>query len=650
MSGFAAYTLAAVLAQALQVRLAPDQPAPIFFTDEPLVVQFESIEPVSASAEVAVTLPNGERTAWSADGLVLTPNQPTWHAITSLPVVRGPHAFRVAGGAGEFRTEFHQSISRIDRPPSASAGLTGVHLYNASPAILYAMRCLPVAFVRLDIDTPKVADLVRSARQNTPGRLYLRVPPGDATDRLDLAKLAGEIGSLVDVWEIAGAEEAAGFAMIASDIRRGAPEAKLAARVSAAREAIPLLRAEPNARPDRLVVAPDAVVAVEQATERAGIEGISLIVEFNPALGPDADTAALVPRLLEVARSPHHEVVVPQRLFETPAGFSGALSVFASATRLFEGAEYLGPIDLEGNNRAWLYSRPGDVQPPEWIAAVVYTDPNEPVPVLPDAGVQSWTMTDAYGNVRAASGEPGTGIGTPPGFGLWFVRGSGGAVVLEAHLQRLKSYATLTLPHEAALTAIAPDAIAAVQLLRNYSYPAPTRLQFFNIVRALPMIEEAWHRGIIEPRDAVPLSRHFAAIARELASIKQEAGEQFLEPLERTFANCRQFLNAYPAALDDADAQRVAFLRAEVARLIDVARACEDAGRIIEAKGVAALAEWRARSLESAATIPVLDPDEEPPHEGEAEAAVDDGGGDEEPASDEPSNETGGEEPSEVEP
>jgi len=615
MTGVAAYTLAFLLSQSLQVRVAPDQPAPIFFTDEPLVAQFETLEPTAADVDVRVTLPNGERATWSAHDLAVPGGRPMWQAIESLPVARGPHSILIRFATSTGTSELDRSLQRLDRPPTGSLGVVGVHLTDPTDEALYGLRCLPVARVRLDIDVPNLASVVQAIVRDTPGHVYLRVPPGSIGQQRSLGAIAQEIGRSVDLWEIAGADGPARYTAIVNDIRQGDPAARIAARVSAARDAVALLRVEPQFRPVAFVVSPDAVDAVEQATERAGVEGISLLIEFNPALGADIDAARLVPRVLAMAQSPHHEVVLPQRLIEQGEGFSNLLAVFASATRLLEQAEIISTPVGTGHNQAWVFARRGDVEPAEWTAAVAHIDPNEPAAELSSAGVSAWTLMDAYGNVRAASGEAGTEIGPPPGYGLWWVQGTGGSFLLEAHIRRMKAHAKATAPHETALTAIAPDTITALQLLRNYSYPAPTRLQFFNVVRALPAIEEDWHRGIVETRDAIPLSRHLAAIARELATIKQEADEQFLEPFDRTIANCRTFLEQFSTAAIGADAHRVAFLRAEVVRLLDEARACEAAGRITEAKGIAALAEWRARSLEPAATLAIMQPDEESPPE-----------------------------------
>jgi hypothetical protein len=201
----------------------------------------------------------------------------------------------------------------------------------------------------------------------------------------------------------------------------------------------------------------------------------------------------------------------------------------------------------------------------------------------------------------------------------------------------MKRHAAATSPHEAALKTVAPNAAIALRLLADYAYPAPTRLQFFSIVRCLPDIEEAWHRGVIEPRDAVPLLGRLTAVARELAVIEQESGDEFLEPLERTYSNCEALLKAFHSAEEGADAQRVGFLRGEVERLLKQARACEAVGRITEAKGVAALAEWRARCLEPAARIPLFDTsDEEPPDDAvESEDESGDAEASEAPAPDE---------------
>jgi hypothetical protein len=194
----------------------------------------------------------------------------------------------------------------------------------------------------------------------------------------------------------------------------------------------------------------------------------------------------------------------------------------------------------------------------------------------------------------------------------WYVRGAGGHILRDALVARVRALAAPHVAHSGELMAIAPETVPTIEALARYE-AGPVRLHFFALLRSLPAIEEGWRRGIVETRYAIPMIRDFAAMAELLAVLEQELQEPLFEPLEKTMSICTEWLRRFPESMDTAalSVHRFEFLRGEVSRLADEARALHAAGRPIEAKAIAALAEWRARSLEPAATIlwPVPDPD-----------------------------------------
>ena len=129
MVAFAVFMLATAAAPTIEVRIAPDQPAPLFFTDEPLVIQVRSDVKTNAAPEIEAELPDGRRVLWTPGTLALTPGSARWLTMEGLPVLRGPHVFHVRPAAEAEATE--HALVRIDRPAPLGAHMTVFALSSA---------------------------------------------------------------------------------------------------------------------------------------------------------------------------------------------------------------------------------------------------------------------------------------------------------------------------------------------------------------------------------------------------------------------------------------------------------------------------------------------------------------------------------------
>jgi hypothetical protein len=250
--------------------------------------------------------------------------------------------------------------------------------------------------------------------------------------------------------------------------------------------------------------------------------------------------------------------------------------------------------------------------PDTWCIVTIVRDSTAPMNAIAPGAGAVWNVLDAYGNSLGDAGRPDGQIVLPSsGANAWYVRGAGGTILRDAIVAQVRALAAPHVANSGELAAIAPEAVAAIEALAHYELPAPARLHFFALLRSLPALEEGWRRGIVETRHAIPMIRDFALMAEKLAVLEQELEEPLLEPLDKTMDTCTQWLQRYsePADPGPLSAHRLEFLRGEVARFTDEARALETAGRQIEAKAIAALAEWRARSLEPAATLFWPEPD-----------------------------------------
>jgi hypothetical protein len=160
---------------------------------------------------------------------------------------------------------------------------------------------------------------------------------------------------------------------------------------------------------------------------------------------------------------------------------------------------------------------------------------------------------------------------------------------------------------------IAPaQVLASLEPVRLYDSGSQARFSFLGLIRTLPELEAAWHRGELPRASAVPAIAALARTARALCALEQERGEPFLEPLHETLARCAEFQSLYLTGTASARGpqERADWILDEVGRLMEEARELAAAGRGIEADAVAALAEWRARALQYAAdAAPLSAPD-----------------------------------------
>ena len=116
------------------------------------------------------------------------------------------------------------------------------------------------------------------------------------------------------------------------------------------------------------------------------------------------------------------------------------------------------------------------------------------------------------------------------------------------------------------------------------------------------MIEEKWHSSLIPRSSAVPALACLSRLVRNLCVVEQEKGRVFITPLRDTLAKCREYQSLYitNSGGSSVSQERGDWLLDKVSQLMAEAEKLEQDGRLIEANAVSALAEWRARSLESA--------------------------------------------------
>ena len=207
--------------------------------------------------------------------------------------------------------------------------------------------------------------------------------------------------------------------------------------------------------------------------------------------------------------------------------------------------------------------------------------------------------TDAWNNVlplpEAEEGQ--TKFEAKPG--PRYLSGQGGSLPAQAASAHIQTEAQALLKEENLVPGISESLKSILQGFSG-SKLVLERGQYLALLRELPVLETAWHSGTIPRKVAVPAIARVADIARGWATLEQARGEVFLEPLPDTLSRCKDLQQLYLTGTQPdttLKAQRGAWLVKEISRLSDEALTLSHAGLRIEAAAIAALAEWRAKSL-----------------------------------------------------
>lgn len=605
------HILMALVGAGLDPQVAPDQPAPLFFTDEPLIVSLSGAEAINCAASIYVRLPDETSVNEPLDLPGSGRPAPTWIAA-DLPNLRGAYRVYVTNECPDGVTQVEQRLMRVDRPPVDGATRFGIAVESWSQAIGYGARCLPAKAVRFRLTEPDLARKIRDAKRIADCDVHIRVTPEEVSAGADVGQVARELGEQIDVWEFAGVAGPHDFGTLAEPLRAAVPRARLAVAVTRPQETPAYLSADSPLIPDALVIPGVAAQPFARAIERAGYERFPLVIDFDAADDGQPVGTATWEALLDAAARGADTVFIPQSWLEDAAGFTPLFAECAWIGRSFHDATWLGDVAVEGGHEAWLLRAAPGMESGDWLLGVRLA--GEQSFAIDPGEAARFRILDAYGNPVVVDPGHERRIVLPPG-GIWFVPGEGGAIMEEQLVARIRAAAENILEDEALAERLPPEAAGALTVLKEYTYPGPVRFEFFALLRSLPLLEDQWHRGALEMRIAVPLIRHLAQVAADLAVLEEDLGEAFLEPLDKTLANCSEWLERYPEPVEPSPVRerRVAFLHDEVRRLMSESRAWQAAGRTTEAKALAALAEWRARCLAPAATAKRVPDDEAQP-------------------------------------
>lgn len=611
MVALAAQLLVLFGAGQIQVTLAPDQPVPAVYIDEPLVVEFRSPVDTTCTVDLQVNVPGQQTLRISLGSIRLIAGRPRWVSVDALPPLYGPHSVRILIREPKAETEIAAQFHRIERPTMLDALPLCVNLDGFAEDLLYALRSVPVGALRLRTNDPDLLDKAQYARNAEGYGIRLRADDGEDLGLESLKELARSIRGGADLWELSTSEGPLRLLDMARAIRNGSPGAQVHAVVANPAEFSEILSEDVYHEIEGVVLDAESaalgtVGAFVLVAERAGFERYPLLW-FPGLVEGDVGPHEVMQRVIAAVSNSAAAVCLDVKDLYGEEGFGPLFDMLCAATRLLGAATFAGSIACEEDVRGEVFRDwSPDGRGEAWVMALWGAKSEEAllsVSLDPSSGLE---LLDVYGNQVPLPVDGEGAVSVQVTDVPLYLRGRGGSILERAAAQAVQRVAAEVLADTDLARNLDAETSAALKSLSGFNMGSGTRSEFLIILRSLPVIEWEWNQGTLESAVAVPTMARFAGLSRHLALLEQQSGVPFLDPLEKTLSSCAEFQQRIH---DESGRRRLSsprtdWLMGEVSRLTAEARKLAALGRDIEAQAVAALAEWRARCLEVAGGPP----------------------------------------------
>jgi len=566
------------------VNVAPDQPLPHVFEDDPLILEFVAEDTGTHSATVQLDVELHPPQQFKLNGLLLKANRPYWHSFKNIEPLLGLNriTMEITNPSGKIE-KIDTSFYRIHRPdPSHSFPIT-VHLKQMEEALL--ARHLPAKTLRIDQPIPTWNDWLDLAEYHQLSLEVIIDPTHEEWSPLRLETAAERLMDRIHCWIIIPPKNNQSALKAAQAIRRGNRNARLAFIATTPNEIGSTLINNMGVEFDKLVVRSSQVPPhiYRSMVERLGREGLA--IDFDLGYVPSRPTEFLKNWLdcLTVNVQP----VIPRNLLEDQSGLAhpfGALNAWANG---FHNLRYQGNVTIESGESFPLFRAPG-------------TDTVSGHSLLVNLGVSSDEIITAENQSEKFDGLFNALQGATQESKPTFFTSNDPSLLARAAWNRINSRVNELIPQEAMMDLLSEQQQNALHTLRQGNPESSYRRELFQLLQSLPPLEARLRAGITPKELAVPLSAALGTIAESLAVLEETIGEPFLEPLSKILAQCGDLQSRYIIQSGGSgNNARSAWLLSEVNRLLVEVEALRRENRLIHATAIATLAEWRARSLVS---------------------------------------------------
>lgn len=581
--------------------VCPDQPLQFSYLDEPVVIAIKSDTTMDALVKAQVRSPRmAEPELLEFGTLHLREGKESWLALPKVPEGEGFFQIELTLDAnGESKT-LRGGFARIRRSTGEHSLPVFAYGENADPKALRALQSAPVPAVRIDL-LAEGADAKAATLRKQGFKLVPYLDARATTDPTAVVRATAEAWcDAVLRWDIAAGTSVA----LIEDIVETLRTTKCAAPVVAVVDNIDSFKTlieKGLGKVVRSVVVEVrengewTVSAVQRIAEQAGFEQWDVYAMLAPP-EPGAEEQHFLTKRIFLALAERFKGIGFDTREIYDGGLTAAFSRINALSFQLGSVDYAGSLPLDRGIYSALFKHGGD-----WFL-VLWSD-NDSKDVLLEVGdIGRVNAVDQF-NQKIELPEPTRGMvavtvtKTPI-----YLTGRGGTLFDLAARPVAKKLASELSKRKELLEVLGPEVSAAINSVVLSEGAITQRTGFFAMVRALPDLERRWHAGELPRHIAVSAISHLARLLRQLCVVEQQRGEAFLEPLPDTLARCEEYIAYYLTSSRGSDdrLERGDWLLSEVRRLINEANDLAASGRRIEASAVAALAEWRARSLEFA--------------------------------------------------
>jgi len=627
MITFTAFLMALLCAgNEIRLSVAPDQPVPYVYVDDPLILEILSDKDTTANISLEVTSDYGtDPVNLTLDPIVVRARGTQWRTVDGIPAERGLYRIHARVEAEGAVSETEAAFCRVDRPVTGYVLPVCAATDRPDGRLLLAAKGISAPCVRLSAglsDFAQRMDEVTSQfveRGQTVAGFQVVVLL-DASSADSAGVLAKSLGDRVARWDV-DAKSPESLVTISKALRREGTKAPVALVVKNAQAVSTMLAAGVGQAINALVYSGEPQASrlqeIRNAAQRAGYEGVTLHASIPKVDGRDASQG---PRLCrQILSNLAGDVVqteidsaliftVCQTETNCDDGFGPGYVYLAALAHQLKGTTHVGEMDL-GNDVSALGFRRG----PEWMLAMWTGEASKDISLRVENAAEL-ALYDARNNPLPAPELKNGSITVALVQEPRFLAGKAGSVLTQTALNAVRKSASGILESEGLRGSLPSEVVGFVKKFSTLEPGGYNRLEFFSLLKSFPRIEEMWHTGAMSRSVAVPTLAALHRIARSLCIIEQERGEAFVEPLQKTLGNCGQFQSLYltSSAATPESRERPDWLLDMVGRLMAEAEHLNEEGRAIEACSVATLAEWRARALEIAAKAqPLSQPEKE---------------------------------------
>ena len=595
---------------AIEVTVAPDQPMPFIYCDDPLILEVYSDTDAQITGALKFSSARtGERAEIAVTPFHVYADSSYWYVVEEPPQGRGYYTVEVSFVCNGEEYKKEMRFCRIDRP----ASLRRIPLYahcggDSKTGVLTAAKSVGIETIHLMASSEFLNALTDEA--SLLGlHLILGMSPQQLQQRPEyLAEVIEARCENIVRFEIDCQDIEQECAPLMDAFRQAECPAGMALSVPDAKYFSQLLAQSPGLSPRHVSLTSDKwpdkneIRQIRYIAAQYGIEGIQVHVS-NAHWYPRSNQSAsdFLKYFFGYRSMGASHVGLNASVFADDMGVQEMLAFLNGLALHFSDQTYVGDCVVNTQVQAPLFRNGAN-----WLA-VIWAKKTRDSVILPVSGAANLELYDAFGNPLELDTSDGNTIKVDCGPIPVYLKGKGGALLGDAAANELKAQVQYFLAQTELVQNLTPAVVELVQKAAAESGSSSGRLRFLELMSAIPGLEEQWHTQQVPKHIIVPAILLITEMARTMAILEEDRGELFMDPLRDTLSRTEESQSLYltSSAGTAKSRERGDWILSEVRRLVDESEIMEQAERKIEAGAIAALAEARGLCLKSAAQADV---------------------------------------------